>query len=172
MAKPSPTSTTPELAPAREHVAPVREEDVVVLSVAKRLQILLDARDGLAKAQESLLKRLENLSATVACSQDALQTFLLLKQIADGAKETVEALKQRFIDHRAHKGVFEHGEFAITIKAFDKTTVSWKDVATEHAREVALAAGQEFHEDKYNEAIAKKYGKIGTQTNVTVVQSE
>lgn len=159
--------TPPPVAPA-EAVAPTEN---TVLSMAKRLTVLSEARTAISDAQEGLIRRVGQLRPDLACPQDALQAFLLLKQIMDSAEKTLDAVKAAFIAHHKNKGEFEGGKFAITIKEIPKTTVPWKDVATEHGRTIATLKSEVFNVDKWEDAMRCQYGKPSPQTQVQVVQS-
>lgn len=161
-------STTPLPVLPTKEVAPT---DNTVLSMAKRLTVLSEARTSLANAQEALIQRFGRLNKDVACPQDALQAFLLLKQIKDDAEKACEAIKAAFIAHKDAKGEFEHGKFAITIKYIAKTTVAWKEVSVDLGRKLAQAAGQQFNADNFEDGIKQLYGKSGGQTNLSVIES-
>ncbi|OPZ65957.1 MAG: hypothetical protein BWY85_00124 [Firmicutes bacterium ADurb.Bin506] len=162
-----PKTSTPPVAPA-EAVAPTEN---TVLSMAKRLTVLSEARTSISDAQEALIRRCNQLRPDLACPQDALQAFLLLKQIKDDAEKTLDAVKEAFIGHFNAKGEFEGGKFAITIKVIPKTTVPWKDVATEHGRTIATLKSEVFNVDKWEDQMRCQYGKFAPQTQVQVVQS-
>ncbi len=166
MAAKAKNTTQPEVAPAKG-----LPTDNAVLSMAKRLTVLAEARSQLSDAQEALVQRFGKLNKDVACPQDALQAFLLLKQIKDDAEKVLELIKSAFVEHYSSKGEFEHGRFAISIKSVSKTTVAWKEVGIDLGRELAQKAGLAFNADAFEGGIKAKYGKSGVQHNVTVVES-
>lgn len=87
---------------------------------------------------------IESIESGVIFPQKLLEFGVLLERLAKSVATTRKAFDKKAVEHKTGEGSFEHGKVAITFPEAERRSPKWKDEATDRARQLAEAAGEEF----------------------------
>ncbi len=87
---------------------------------------------------------IESIEEGVIFPQKLLEFGVILERLAASVSKTRKAFDAKALGHKDTEGSFEHGKVAITFPETLRRSPKWKDEATDRARQLAEAEGEDF----------------------------
>jgi hypothetical protein len=100
---------------------------------------------------------IESIEPGVIFPQKLLEFGVILENLGKAVTTTRKAFDAKALEHKAGEGSFEHGIVAITFPETERRSPKWKDEATDRARQLAEAAGEDFDPKKFAKEVTETY---------------